>query len=194
VRQQEAARIRDPGVALWRQSDIFGESATLEGLLRLLLSAALALAACGRSDNTARDTRSADTGNVGASDTAPTAQTMSAVPERLLGSWNAQGYDAGSTRAQRFTITWDRTPEGGLAGTIAFRPGESYKVKVVSTSDSTIVYQSEPHRSPTLKGRVVTRTTARMLGDSLVGTYEARATSGGKVLRGRFTASRGTAK
>jgi hypothetical protein len=156
--------------------------------MRLLLSAALALAACGRPDNTARDTRGPDTV------TAPAAQTMSAVPDRLLGSWNALGYDAGSTRAQRFTITWDRASEGGLAGTIAFRRGESYKVRVVSTTDSTIVYESEPHRSPTLKSQVVTRTTARLVGDSLVGTYQARATAGGKVLRGRFTASRGPAQ
>jgi hypothetical protein len=52
-----------------------------------------------------------------------------------------------------------------------------------------IVYESEPHRSPTLKGQVVTRTQARFVGDSLVGTYAARATQGGKVLRGRFTAT-----
>lgn len=162
--------------------------------MRFLLCTAAVLAACTRSDNRARDVRDSDTGAVSAPDKAERAQTMSGVPDRLLGSWTARGYDAGSTRPQRFTMTWDRAPDGGLAGTIAFRPGESYKVKVVSTTDSTIVYESEPHRSPTLKGQVVTRTTARMVGDSLVGTYEARATSGGKVLRGRFTASRGTAQ
>ncbi len=63
-------------------------------------------------------------------------------------------------------------------------------MKVVSTGDSTIVYQSAPHRSPTLKAQVVTRTTAKMVGDSLIGTYAATATKGGKVLKGRFTAVR----
>jgi hypothetical protein len=151
--------------------------------MRYLLCTALALAACQPRD-TARDTQATDTA-------ASPAQTMSAVPDRLLGTWNAQGYDAGSNRPQQFTLTWTRAPDGSLAGTIAFRPGETYDVKIVSTSDTTVVYESEPHRSPTLKAQVVTRTEARFVGDSLVGTYTARATQGGKVLRGRFTAKKG---
>ena len=152
--------------------------------MRYLLYTALTLAACGRSD-TARDARATDT----AASSAPAQdRAMSAVPDRLLGTWTAQGYDAGSKSAQQFTITWTRSPDGSLAGTIAFRPGETYAIKVVSTADSTIVYESEPHHSPTLKGQVVTRTQARLVGDSLIGTYEARGTEGGKVLRGRFSA------
>ncbi|MEO7136287.1 MAG: hypothetical protein ABI037_01095 [Gemmatimonadales bacterium] len=159
--------------------------------MRYLLCTALALTACERRD-VAHDTPVADSMATAAPAPAP-AQTMSAVPDRLLGTWAAKGYDAGSSRAQRFTITWDRAPDGGLTGIVAFQPGESYKVKVVSTGESMIVYQSEPHPSPTLKSEVVTRTTARMIGDSLTGTYEARATKGGKVLQGRFTATRGSA-
>ncbi len=156
--------------------------------MRYLLCITLALAACGRAE-TARDARAPDT-----TPPAPAPdQAMSAVPDRLLGMWTAQGYDAGSNRPQRFTITWTRAPDGGLIGTIAFHPGETYNVKVVSTGDSTIVYESEPHQSPTLKALVVTRTEARLVGDSLTGTYEARAKEGGKVLRGRFTAERGSA-
>jgi len=155
--------------------------------MRYLLCAALLLAACERRD-TARDTQATDT--IGPR-TAVTDPAMTAVPDRLLGTWTAQGYDAGSNRPQQFTMTWSRAPDGGLVGTIAFRPGATYNVKVVSTSDSTIVYESEPHPSPTLKAQVVTRSEARIMGDSLAGTYEARATEGGKVLRGRFTAKRG---
>lgn len=161
--------------------------------MRYLLCTAFALAACGRSETartTAGDTAAADTM---ATRAAAPDQAMSAVPDRLLGTWTAKGYDVGSSRAQDFTITWTRAPDGSLAGIIAFQPGETYKVKVVSTSDTSIVYESEPHRSPTLKGQVVTRTQARFVGDSLVGTYAARATRGGKVLRGRFTAKRGSA-
>jgi hypothetical protein len=162
--------------------------------MRYLFCAALVLAACARKEtarNTTGDTTSmtADT-----TTTAAPAQTMSAVPDRLLGSWTAQGYDAGSKRAQPFTITWSRAPDGSLVGVIAFRSGEKYNVKVVSTSDSSIVYQSDPHRSPTLKTQVVTRTTAKMVGDTLKGTYVARAVKGGKVLKGRFTATRGSAQ
>ena len=151
--------------------------------MRYLLYTAFILAACGRAD-TARDVKT-DTAAV----SAPASdRAMSAVADRLLGKWTAQGYDAGSTRAQQFTIEWARTPDGTLAGTIAFRPGETYTVKVVSTADSTIVYESEPHHSPTLKEQVVTQSKVRLAGDSLLGTYEARGTKGGKVLRGRFTA------
>ena len=57
-------------------------------------------------------------------------------------------------------------------------------------TESTFVQESEPHRSPTLKTEVVTRTEGRFAGDSMWGTYEARATSGGKTLRGRFVAKR----
>jgi hypothetical protein len=161
--------------------------------MRYLLCAALALAACQRRSDTARDTTSTDTDTM-AMDTSARPiirpQTMSAVPDRLIGTWTARGFDAGSKRPQQFTITWSRAPDGGLVGSIAFASGEKYNVKVVSTSDTVIVYESAPHRSPTLNTQVVTRTTAKMVGDSLTGTYVARATKGGKVLKGRFTAVR----
>jgi hypothetical protein len=160
--------------------------------MRYLLCAALTLAACERR-NPDRNVATTDTttlSDTSAPSATPPAQTMSAVPDRLVGMWTAKGYDAGSSRAQPFTITWNRTPDGSLAGMIAFQGGEKYNVKVVSTGDSTIVYESEPHQSPTLKTQVVTRTQARLVGDTLKGTYEAKGKSG-KVLRGRFVATRG---
>jgi hypothetical protein len=162
--------------------------------MRYLLFAALTLAACERR-NPGRDVATTDTtlpaDTVHSPSATPPAQTMSAVPDRLVGMWTAKGYDAGSSRAQPFTITWSRTPDGSLAGVIAFQNGEKYNVNVVSTGDSVIVYQSEPHQSPTLKTQVVTRTQARFVGDTLKGSYEAKG-KGGKVLRGRFTATRGS--
>ncbi len=161
--------------------------------MRYLLGIVLALAACERRD-TARDVSASDTTGLVDTrdrDTAGPGPTMTALPDRLLGSWKAQGYDAGSSRAQPFTITWTRAPDGSLTGNIAFEGGEQYDVKVVSTTDTMIVYESEPHRSPTLKAQVVTRTQARMIGDTLVGSYTARAGKGGKTLRGTFRATRG---
>ena len=64
--------------------------------MRYLLYTAFVLAACGRAD-TARDTKATDTAAPAAP---PPGQAMSAVPDRLLGMWTAQGYDAGSSRAQ----------------------------------------------------------------------------------------------
>jgi hypothetical protein len=151
--------------------------------MRYALIAALVLASCGKRDAARSDTEPGDT--------APAATpAMSAVPDRLLGTWTAQGRDEGSKKTDRFTITWTRPPNAGPVGTISFKPGESYNVKVVSTEDSTIVYESEPHHSPTLKTKVVTRTQVRLAGDSLFGTYEAKAAQGGKVLRGQFVAQR----
>jgi hypothetical protein len=161
--------------------------------MRYLLCAALLLAACTKRDNTARDTTSSDNDTMAMDSSAGPVirpQPMSAVPDRLIGTWTAKGFDAGSKRAQPFTITWSRAPDGSMAGQIAFASGEKYAVKVVSTGDSTIVYQSDPHRSPTLKTMVVTRTTAKMVGNTLTGTYAAKATKGSKVLKGRFTAVR----
>ena len=160
--------------------------------MRYLLCTVLALAACERRD-TARDVSAADTtvlADTSDGDTSGRGQTMTALPDRLLGTWKAQGYDAGSSRGQPFTITWSRAPDGSLTGNIAFEGGEQYDVKVVSTTDTLIVYQSEPHRSPTLKTQVVTRTQARFVGDTLVGSYTARAGKGGKTLKGTFRATR----
>lgn len=159
--------------------------------MRYALLVLLLLPACERRDTT-RDVSAADTlidTLEPATDAAPS-QTMTAVPDRLLGSWTAKGYDAGSSRAQTFTINWTRAPDGSLGGTIAFQGGAQYKVKIVSTGDSTFVYESEPHASPTLKAQVVTRTQARLVGDTLVGNYEAKAKTG-KVLKGTFKATRG---
>ncbi|MGH7630956.1 MAG: hypothetical protein ACREOF_16540 [Gemmatimonadales bacterium] len=159
--------------------------------MRYLLCAAFALAACGRAD-TAREDQ-ADTGVIdttAAAAPAPAPAPGAALATRLQGTWNAAGKDSGSTRTQKFTITWTQAPDGGLTGKIAFRPGETYNVKVVSSSDSRLVYESDPHQSPTLKAEVVTRTEARLSGDSLIGDYEARAATTGKTLRGRFTAKK----
>ncbi len=159
--------------------------------MRYLIFATLVLAACERRD-AGRDVSTADTmmDTLGPARDTARSQTMSAVSDRLLGSWTAKGYDAGSTRAQTFTINWTRAPDGSLGGTIAFQGGTQYKVKVVSTGDSTFVYESEPHQSPTLKAQVVTRTQARLVGDTLIGSYEAKPKTG-KSLKGSFKATRG---
>ncbi|MFL5490421.1 MAG: hypothetical protein ACJ8AV_03330 [Gemmatimonadales bacterium] len=163
--------------------------------MRYLIATAtvLALVACEkRTDREAMSTADSagTTDTVMARDTASSSQAATAVADRLLGSWTAKGYDDGSSRAQPFTITWSRSPDGSLAGMVAFAGGEKYKVRMVSTGDSTFVYESDPHQSPTLKARVVTRTQAKLVGDTLTGSYQAKAKSG-KVLKGSFKATRG---
>jgi len=162
--------------------------------MRYLITTATVLSLIACEKRTDRDTMStADsagpTDTVMARDTASASPALTAVADRLLGSWTAKGYDAGSSRAQPFNITWSRSPDGSLAGMVAFQGGEKYNVKMVSTGDSTFVYQSDPHQSPTLKAQVVTRTRAKLVGDTLSGTYEANPKSG-KSLKGHFTATK----
>ena len=172
----------------------------MRSLLCSVLGTALVVTACGRREAPANAGRM-DTAGPAADSSAADARADtnppaidSAAAARLVGTWSAQGYDSGSTRPQPFTITWNREPDGALKGTIAFREGEKYDVKVVSATGGSVVYESDRHRSPTLKTEVVTRTEARLSGDSLAGTYEARATQGDKTLRGRFTAKRGAGR
>jgi hypothetical protein len=155
--------------------------------MRYLLGTALLLIACGGGNRS--ETPPADTTSSPAAAAAPGPDTT-AIAARLAGSWKAEGYDSGSTRPQHFTLTWSQAGDSGLRGQIAFEKGEKYAVRIVSLSDSLISYESAPHRSPTLKAEVVTRSEARLSGDSLNGTYEARAAGSDKVLRGRFRASR----
>lgn len=160
----------------------------------IVTAAAVALVACekranGNTVTTADSAGTTDT--VMARDTASATRAATAVADRLLGSWTAKGYDDGSSRAQPFTITWSRSPDGSLVGLVAFAGGEKYNVKMVSTGDSTFVYESDPHQSPTLKARVVTRTQAKLVADTLVGSYQAKAKNG-KVLKGSFKATRGS--
>ena len=80
--------------------------------MRYLLLVLLTLPACERRD-TARDVSSTDsiidTLEPGSDTTR--SQAMTAISDRLLGSWTAKGYDAGSNRAQTFTIDWTRAPD-----------------------------------------------------------------------------------
>jgi hypothetical protein len=168
--------------------------------MRLLICITLGFAAatCGKREapgDAARMDTAAPVTPAAESSAAPAASGVdSAVAARLVGTWSAQGYDSGSTKPQRFTITWTRAPDGGLKGMIAFQKGEKYGVKLISAADDRVVYESDPHRSPTLGAEVVTHTEAQLSGDSLTGSYEARATERGKTLRGRFTAKRGAAR
>jgi hypothetical protein len=159
--------------------------------MRYLLCTLIALAACNRSRSdlggrTDTTTPPAPADTVAAPPAAPTA----APTPRLEGTWKAVGYDSGSSRPSRFTIVWTKAADGSLAGTIAPEGAPKYSVRIVSVSDSGFVQESAPHRSPTLGAEVVTRTEARLSGDSLAGTYRATATSGGKSLSGKFTAKR----
>ncbi len=148
------------------------------------LGAALALGGASRSGGAAAP-------RPGSVDRAP-ADTV-ALASRLAGTWRGEGVDSGSTTPQRFTMRWRQAQDGHPTGTVSLAGGPEYPVNVVWSSDTAFIYVSAPHRSPTLREEVVTRTLARFKGDSLVGTYEARPTKySPKSLTGRFSAVRGS--
>ena len=62
--------------------------------MRYLLCAAILLAACEKRGDTARDTTRMANETMAADTTAgpAPAQTMSAVPDRLVGTWTAKGF------------------------------------------------------------------------------------------------------
>src|SRR6185437_13430180 len=104
---------------------VFWRDPLPEAAMRYLIATATALTLVACEKRTERDTTvmadsSRPTDTVMARDAASSSQAATAVADRLLGSWTAKGYDNGSSRAQPFTITWSRSPDGSLAGSVAF--------------------------------------------------------------------------
>jgi hypothetical protein len=62
----------------------------------------------------------------------------------------------------------------------------------VTMSDTAFVLESQPYMDRQSKMEVVDHVEGRMVGDSMVGTFEMRPTKGGKPTTGRWTAHRAT--
>ena len=155
-----------------------------------LLCGAFLLAACGPGDDTRVANEGADT-TAAAPAEVPAAPAASGAASKLVGTWEGRGWDAGDKKGTPFTAVRRLSDDGTVTGTITIPgSGTKYNFKTTSVTESTFVQESEPHRSASLKAEVVTRTEAKFAGDSMWGTYEARATKGGKTLRGRFVAKR----
>ncbi|HZM25765.1 MAG TPA: hypothetical protein VFB89_00205 [Gemmatimonadales bacterium] len=110
---------------------------------------------------------------------------------RLTGTWHGRRTTPISIRADSFTMSWKRAPDGHMAGTVATAGEAKYPVNVVWSSDTAFIYESGPHMSALLHERVITRATVHFDGNQLNGTFEARPTKyEGKTTTGTFTALR----
>ena len=157
--------------------------------MRIILGSVLVLAACSNPD-TDRASITTDTGAAAPAEV-PAAPAASGAASKLVGTWEGRGYEEGDKKGTRYTAVRRLSEDGTVTGTLTIpSSGSKYNFKTISMTESTFVQESEPHRSPTLKTEVITRTEGRFAGDSMWGTYEARATAGGKTLRGRFVAKR----
>jgi hypothetical protein len=119
------------------------------------------------------------------------AQQGSDLAARLAGTWHGHRTTPLSIKADSFTMSWKKAPDGHMAGTIATAGETKYPVNVVWSSDTAFIYESAPHVSALLHERVVTRGTVHFAGNQLNGTFEARPTKyEGKTTTGTFTALR----
>lgn len=115
----------------------------------------------------------------------------SGLAGRLIGTWHGSRTTPISIKPETFTVTWRKTPDGHLAGTVTVPGQPKYAVNVVWSSDTAFIYESAAHMSQLLHHKVVTRSVAHFKGEALQGTFEARPTTyEGKTTTGNFTATR----
>jgi hypothetical protein len=106
--------------------------------MRYLLCAVLALAACRRA-NTAREAQRADTTPPPPAAAPAPSQDTAAFAARLVGTWEAQGYDSGATANSSAT---GPSPEGGHRADRSNR--ESTASGCFRGQDSTVVESAPP--------------------------------------------------
>lgn len=137
-------------------------------MMRTLLCLALVVAACAREK--------------------PRAPISAA--ERYAGTWEGRSVRDGSDSGVSFTLQMTASAGGVLSGTLAFTGATTppIAVRTIELTDSMLVYEIGPYESPTVHKEVITRSEARVAGDSLWGVYVMLPTAGGGVVPDMTTA------
>lgn len=104
--------------------------------------------------------------------------------EKYAGTWEGSSVRDSGGAAAAFTIQMTASAEGALSGSLTFTgtTAPPVPVRTEEVSDSVIVFEIGPYMSPTAGKEVITRSTGRVSGDSLWGTYEMLPTAGGGVV------------
>ncbi len=112
------------------------------------------------------------------------------VAERYAGTWKGRSFRSASDTGIPFTTQMTASAEGALSGTLSFTglSTPAIPMRTIELTDSTIVFEIGPYQSPTANTEVITRSEARLAGDSLWGTYEMLPTRGGEVAPDMSTA------
>lgn len=123
--------------------------------------------------------------------TYPISVDSTQLARQLVGNWKGTRYEAGASAGHHFTMSWKKTSDGHLVGTVAPATGPTYETNLVWSSDTGFVAVSSPHQSKELDEAVVTRMVAHLKDDSLSGKFEMRPmTYRGRSEAGNFTAAR----
>ncbi len=104
--------------------------------------------------------------------------------QRYAGTWDGRSMVAGSDSGVSWTSQMTATAAGTVSGTLSFAgPGAPpIELRTIELNDSVIIFEMGPYVSPTAKAEVITRSTGRVGGDSLWGTFEMLPTKGGGVV------------
>lgn len=115
--------------------------------------------------------------------------------QKYAGTFEGRSYRSASDTGTPFRIIAAVAPDGTLRGTLWFTavdtPAPPIPVRARFVSDTGLVNEIGPYRSPAAKRDVVTIATGKLRGDSLNGTFEMRPPGGGDViLHGAFRSKR----
>jgi hypothetical protein len=138
--------------------------------MRRAFCAALVVAACGSRDS-----------------------TPASPAQKYAGTWEGRSFRSESDTGTLIRIVAHVAQDGTLRSTLLFTTVQAppIPIRARDVSDTLLVNDIGPYHSPTANADVVTRTTGKLFGDSLNGTFEMRpATGGNAIMKGTFRTRR----
>jgi hypothetical protein len=120
--------------------------------------------------------------------------TPAGPAQKYVGTFDGRSYRSASDTGTPFRLIAAVASDGTLRGTLWFTEipaAPPIPVRTRQVSDTGLVDEIGPYRSPTANRDVVTTTTGKLRGDSLNGTFEMRPPGGGNlIMRGAFRSKR----
>ena len=113
--------------------------------------------------------------------------------QKYAGTWEGRSFRSSSDTGTPFRIVAHVADDGTLRSTLLFTTlqGPPIPIRARQVSDTALVNEIGPYHSPTVNEDVVTRTTGKLFGDSLNGTFEMRPAAGGNpIMNGTFRTKR----
>lgn len=113
--------------------------------------------------------------------------------QKYAGTWEGRSFHSESDTGTPFRIVAHVAQDGTLRSTLSFTtvPAPPIPIRAREVTDTLLVNEIGPYRSPTANADVVTRATGKLYGDSLNGTFEMRPARGGNpIMNGTFRTKR----
>lgn len=145
-------------------------------MMRTVFCAALIVSACAPGD---RSRQSAPAGPA----------------QKYAGTWEGRSFRSASDTGTPIRIVAHVAQDGTLRATLMFTTVQAppIPIRARQVTDTVLVNEIGPYHSPTANADVVTRTTGKLRGDSLNGTFEMRPAAGGNaIMTGTFRTARVT--